>query len=412
MGNRIYNHLFILLVFGVLCATPAGKLLSVAGVEFPSWTGIGEQSSLLEGRTYADLPDLSVEAVEDASFQNGFEEYLSDTIPMRDEAVLLNAAVQRCGIAAGAAMFGYRVYPTFYGSGYVYDAASDRLWPTLRPETQEEAESFERSAAVFTAFSERHPDVRMLFYQVDRSLTSSLNPTHALTASSVDTGFLVEHFYDRLGFDVIDGTCSDPTCYDAAYFKTDHHWTVDEAYTCYQRVLGWFLPDESPVELPDKEQWDVPFYGAVSRLALCMTAEPDFIADYPVLLDGIEVFIDGEKASAFALADWPLYDSGAASDELFANRYAEYFHTDYGLIELRNETASSGTLLVVADSYSNNMERFFAANYQRVYVLDLRHAGIALDSFMESHKVDDLLFLMGSTTLTADSVLDALEPAI
>ena len=163
------------------------------------------------------------------------------------------------------------------------------------------------------------------------------------------------------------------------------------------------------MELPEKVEWDVPFYGAVSRLSLCLTREPDYIADYPVAIDGVDVLIDGEKVDSSALADYQLYHDGDADDALYTNRYAEYFHTDYGIIELCNDHVADGTLLIIADSYSNNMERFFTANYRHVYVVDPRHANVSMDEFMDEHTIDNVLFLMGSTTLVSEPVLDSLN---
>lgn len=74
-----------------------------------------------------------------------------------------------------------------------------------------------------------------------------------------------------------------------------------------------------------------------------------------------------------------------------------------------NNNASKGTLVIVGDSYTHCMERFFAESYRDVYKLDPRHAKFSLTKFLASHHVDDILFLAAPTIAMSKPFLDFLK---
>lgn len=106
-----------LLLGGTLLCTVADR----AGISFPDWMAVNATHSNLEGRNYTKLPNASIDAVMSGKFQNTFESYVADLIPMRDEALLANARMQRLSIVPMSVLAGYNYYPTFFGSSYCYD---------------------------------------------------------------------------------------------------------------------------------------------------------------------------------------------------------------------------------------------------------------------------------------------------
>lgn len=113
-----------------------------------------------------------------------------------------------------------------------------------------------------------------------------------------------------------------------------------------------------------------------------------------------------------SLVHWKNYQAANVGANAFTSRYAECFHTDYGLITLENEESDSRQdLLIVADSYSNCMERFLAVHYRTTYVLDPRHDDETIDAFLAQHQdVSDVLFIMRSPNMLAQATEHALEP--
>lgn len=120
--------------------------------------------------------------------------------------------------------------------------------------------------------------------------------------------------------------------------------------------------------------------------------------------------INGKEASDEDVAHRETYAEGAWDENRYANRYAEYYHGDKGLIEFGNPDASTDAeLLIVTDSYSNSMERLLAAHYRTTYALDPRHTSTTVAQFLEEHdKVSDVVFIMREANLLYETTEKAL----
>ena len=196
------------------------------------------------------------------------------------------------------------------------------------------------------------------------------------------------------------------------WYNTDHHWNVRGAFQAYQRIataLGF--GDELLTPVSELAFDKPPFLGSFARRGLNADYS-DRIIDY--VFDAFPRFsvkINGKKASAQSLAHEKDYQKDTWDDNAYANRYAEYFHTDYASIVLKNKDAdASGELLIVGDSYSNCMERFLASHYKKTYILDPRHTSKSLDTILASHKdIKDVVFVMRSTNLLSQDTRDFLE---
>ena len=381
-------------------------------VPVPEELGLEKNRSYLEGKTYASFPEPTLASFESGEFQDGVESFVADRFPARDGVLLANAAWQRSLIEISAVGFGYGVYPTFYGSDYAYDAPRDEVVQILDSANAEQVQTYERAAEAYRSFAERHPELNCYFYEVDRMSSSTRNPTHDLMGPSVDTEFLDEHFFDLLGDRItrIGGSFVDTDALAEAFFRTDHHWNGAAAYGEYAKMLEVMLSDAEPAQVVDCVTWDnVAFYGSTSRSGLCLADRPDHIVDCLVDISGYEVTINGEFRASEVLNGSGSYERGDVGTDPFTNRYAEYFHGDYGLIRIENSGAQTQeSLLIIGDSFDNVVDRYFAANYATVYVYDPRHANLTVEEFLERYEVDDTLFLMGSTVFPTEQAVEQL----
>ena len=408
---KVTNICFLAAFLIIIGGTVALKGFSTLGVEFPNWTGIGLERSYLEGRKYQDEPRLSIDELLSAEFQDDFDQYVADSIPMRDDVLLLNAAVQQACIRLAALPLGYEVYPTFFDSEYVYDSARDLLATVMSTATNEKIKEYEYAAEVYRAFAERHDELNVYVYRVYRLDASSKNPAYDLIANPVDEDFRTNHFFNALGDDitVIDGPFASYEELVNSYFATDHHWTIEGAYKAYLEVTEALerpaLSSDNCVEVVFE---DVPFWGSLARSGLCLTNSPDVISDYWFEASRVRVLINGEAASLDDVDHYRAYLEGDYSKNDFANHYGGYFHSDYGIIEFYNEEAPEGTLLLVGDSFTNNIERFFSQSYQSVIVVDARHCDLALDEVIDQYGADDVLFLFGTLNPGEDQLLWAM----
>ena len=410
--SNVLDVLAVVLFFAVLCSFGMCWLADKADAPFVSELRLNQDRSNLEGKTYANFPELSRASVLSTDFQEGVESFIADRMPLRDDILLFNAGWQRFLISLSALAHGYEVYPTFFGSSYVYDSAHDALYETLADVDANVQERYVRAANAVSSFAERHPELDTYFYRIDRLSSSSNNPTNVLQNGVVNTEFLSEFYFDLLqGVEIIDGRQDTQEESLDVFFRSDHHWNGNNAYDAYCSILSAMAPDAKTLSDTKLVSYASPeFQGSCARAGLCSLRSPDHIEDYVFDMSAYEIEIDGEPASAQSLQHTMLYQSKEWSTDRFMNRYAEYWHSDFGLIEMRNDSAQTrGALLIVRDSFGAPVERYFADCWQTVYVIDPRYFEGTVEEFLANHEVDDVLFLWGSTNFSSDRAIEWLH---
>lgn len=378
----------------------------------PSWLTAEDAKFLSGGVVEADvLSALSLDGFISGKLQQSLENEVGNSIPAKAKALLWNAKLQRNAIALSNVLFRWDCLPTFYGSVLVAVPGDGRLLEVAHKDTAEAEHLSNSMAAAYEAFAGRHQNLRTFVYFGPDSLNVEGTPTAALMSKPLTYDKIAEPFF-RLAssFTMIDGNVPYKE-FRETWYKTDHHWSIEGAYRAYCKIAEKMgFGDEIVKPSGSVEFQTPPFYGSLSRRSLDSDYW-DFIADYDIDFPDFDVTINGKKRSFESLAHHDLYEKNKKIVEnRFANRYAEYFHNDYGLIEMDNPSAQSDrVLLIVGDSYSNCMERFMAVHYSKTYVLDPRHQDGSIDSFLEEHDdVDDVLFVMRSTNLLSDRTREAL----
>lgn len=360
------------------------------------------QRSTLEGREYQTFPKISDETVSSGGFQDDFEQYVADLIPQRDAVLLTNAALQRKTIELANVPFGYKAYPTFFGSDRILVPEDEVIYQKPQTKLEVTKESLNEAADKCSAVINSDSDVDWAFYLVDRSASSAANPAHSLSANVADYDYLREELLEKLpeSCAVVDGAYYDFSEFKTAYFRTDHHWQIMGGVEAYRKISA-ALGNE-PIEFDAVNVvYPGPFWGSNARRGLACVGGGDIVYDVEYSRSSLEVKIDGKRQSEPSLC--AAYDEGHKKyhkDDIFSNVYADYFHNDYGLIEIENAEKRNGkSLLIVSDSFSNNIERFFAENYQNVYVLDMRFYKGTVKGFLEENDVDDGVFIWQEVNL-------------
>lgn len=410
--SRMRNACFA----SVLCALLSGpSLLLLADsvdVDLPSWVTTEDAAYLSGGIEKANVAKVAnLEGFKNGNLQKEVEKEVGNSIPCKAVALLTNATLQRCAIAASDALFHWGYYPTYFGSGLLLDANNGRLFDV--PERKSEAleERLKTVAGELEDLAERKRDVQIYLYFAPDSQNVLESPTSKLVSEFASYQDMLSVFKSDDGnVTVIDGSVSYGQ-FEQQWYKTDHHWNIAGAYEAYCRIASAMHLDEAVPREYSTVTYDPPsFYGAYSRRAL-FDSSNDVIADYiPNGIDNLKVSIDGEASDYQSLAHSDMYERGGWNSNRFTNRYAEYFHTDYGMIEITNdEVTDGGELLIIADSYSNCMERYLALDFSKTYVMDPRHTDVAADDVLDEHPgINKVLVLMRRTNLTSDDTIKAL----
>lgn len=400
------------IVFSTVCVLLLGCVLITKGLEHSPLSFMVsdacKETSQLEGRDYEHFPELSVGTIANASFQSNFEKYVADSIPYRDQALLLNAGLQRSQISLANRVFGFSCYPTFYGSGYVYVPEHDAVVQTLRAFTPNHETAMGQAADAINALAESYGDVSFYLCALDRASASDANPTADYVSNPLTYTVLDEQLFGELSptITVSRFVYQDEEALFASLYRTDHHWLTSTAYSCYANQIATMLPSTTPAEVVERVSYDdIAFYGACSRTGLCEPREPDHVDDLVIDMSGFTVVRDDKEYGGGVLTHREDYLAGDINTDPYTNRYGEYYHSDWGLWRIDNPDAQTDrSLLIVRDSFGGCMERFFAANYAHVYVVDFRHTDVTVSQLLaENPDIDDVLIMMGWNNLTSEA---------
>ncbi len=395
--QKIRNIVLLVCVSGLLCCTMGFKVLNKLNIPVPSALQTNVERSYLEGRPYTRLPNPSVDSFLSGDFQDDLESYTADALPLRETLLLGKASLQRLSISEMAALLGYDAYHTFFGSGYLHETEGNRLLAARATQSKKVLNGLAASVDSINDFVASNPGYSYYFAMPYRSDVLGIGPLAGLVSEPVDAEFLQSRIFSRLSPDITQINLM-PSSYEEFkedYFKTDHHWNIKGAYKAYCKINE--AMGNASSTLPCGELLTFPtaqFYGSEARSGLDTSIGPDMIQDYEFAVPNHEAWIYGELMPNDFAASTQAYIDGFQPDNPFVNLYADYWHADYGQIVFVNQdNKTSKNLLIVADSFSNPMERMFLSSYSRVYVYDPRYATISLADFLKKYDdIDDILF--------------------
>ena len=192
------------------------------------------------------------------------------------------------------------------------------------------------------------------------------------------------HFLDVLP----EGT--DPS---EVYYRTDHHWTLQGAYLAYRAVCG---ADQLPVLQPEDfrlSRFDNFFGTTRSRSGL------------PALRGDTLECAEPREAVRMTLEDGESFDRLIFPEHAETyDGYAVYLNGNHGMLEIVNESAPGGTLLVFKDSYANCLLPMLAADYRRIVAVDARYyPGTFSEAAAAAGKAVELLFVYSPDSLVNDT---------
>ena len=395
--QKIRNIVLLVCASGLLCCTMGFKVLNKLNIPVPSALQTNVERSYLEGRPYTRLPNPSVDSFLSGGFQDDLESYTADALPLRETLLLGKASLQRLSISQMAALLGYDAYHTFFESGYLHETEGNRLLAAPARQSKKVLNGLAASVDSINDFVASNPGYTYYFAMPYRSDVLGIGPLAGLVSEPVDAEFLQSRIFSRLSPDItqIDLMPSSYEEFKEDYFKTDHHWNIKGAYKAYCKIneamgnTSSTLPCGRLLTFPTAQ-----FYGSEARSGLDTSIGPDMIQDYEFAVPNHEAWIYGELMPNNFAASTQAYIDGFQPDNPFVNLYADYWHADYGQIVFVNQdNKTSKNLLIVADSFSNPIERLFLSSYSRVYVYDPRYATISLADFLKKYDdIDDILF--------------------
>lgn len=191
--------------------------------------------------------------------------------------------------------------------------------------------------------------------------------------------------------------------YKKYFYKTDHHWNYQGSYQGFldiAKMLGINRTEEPKTLYTNHEC----FYGSYSRA----TGNYDYCEEfsfYDLNLPNHKVFIN-QKPDIYNHYD--DYKKHNYEYEINTNYYAFVYGDDFAEIIFDFYQPKEDNLLIISNSYSNAINELIARNFNKTYVVDLRHYKEFFDkdfipkNYIEENDVDKVLVLMSPTFIWDD----------
>lgn len=401
-GNMLMYIRNVIFCF-MLCLFIVGPTICIIAQYFfdlPSWMTSEDATYLSGSNSISDIREvLSYEGWISEDLQNAVEEDINCFIPIKADALLVNARIQRYFICASNSLFAWSWYPSYYGSKRLHSIDNELMEDCPLAIDATTIEKYRFNAECYNAAALNHPEMNFVFAMPDKYF--AINDSWGLISNSVNYEFYRTFFSneldDRIQF--VDLGISDIEEYKEYYFKTDHHWTMDGAYDAYCKIADTLGFGMNLIDKGNSHLYEVDFHGSHARVGLDNDVASDSIKDYEFDLPDFNVYINGVIADdpKNELAAMGLYEAGEAPRRRFINHYSSYYHSDFDSMIIEAQTQRGlGSVAIFGDSYTNNMERLFLEHYDKVYVFDCRtrERHLELSKILDDlESVDDVIIL-------------------
>ena len=331
-----------------------------------------------EKRMLADFPEFTWENIASGNFGDEFEKYLSDHLAGRDLFVGINAYFDM--------IMGRNSLGDIYNAkdGYLINA------PKTNPE-----DTFVKNMNNIESFTVTHDldATLMIIPSAGYIMEDKLPAFHGkyrdgeLFKKACELTPSVRFFDTRshLADSYAEGV--------QVYYKTDHHITSEGSYALYKEYC-----DLVGASYPEKDEYIVERYDGFRGTTYSGNGYFLNGSDTLEIWDsGLEVNVTLEEKDS------------KKTDKLFyrehlhnMDMYPVYLDGNHSYVHIENPRGKSGNLLVIRDSYAQNLAPFLAYNYKNIYMLDMRYYRNNMKVFLEDKNIDSVLYVYGIDTLITD----------
>lgn len=452
---KLYNKISIAVILGVIAA--AAVLLAV----LPR-----PKTSELEKRELAPMPEFSAKALFSGEYFSGIAEHFSDTVPFREQLVVLNSRMKKAmGISS----------PTFYGTvDIVADDEGNSLEETpvqTKPaqtepvpqqtdvtvsekteendsavtETSDVSETTESETTGIADFSNNGivvdgvkmygEDAGVMLFGGNKkqgaryadiinkykSSLGNVNVYNMVVPTSVE--FYLPKKYSKYSssekesIDYIYSCLSpDVTPIDAysklaehtdeyIYLRTDHHWSplgAYYAYTAFCEALGMEYHPITDYTEKVKEGFVGSLYGYTNDITLANAPEQFHYFLPPDVTYSVQTYYYDTLAPKSGGALFHEYVEGANCYGMFLG--ADAIHT-----KITTSTKNGRKIVVFKESYGNAFVPFLVNNFEEIYVIDIRYFGTNAVDYIKKIGATDVLFIDNCFAANTSSLIKHIE---
>lgn len=452
---KLYNKISIAVILGVIALTAV--LLAV----LPR-----PKTSELEKRELAPMPEFSAKALFSGEYFSGIAEHFSDTVPFREQLVVLNSRMKKAmGISS----------PTFYGTvDIVADDEGNSLEETpvqtepaqtepvpqqtdvaVSEKTEENDSAVTETSAVSETTESETTGIAdfsnngivvdgvkmygedagvMLFggnkkqgaryAEIINKYKASLgnvNVYNMVVPTSVE--FYLPKKYSKYSssekesIDYIYSCLSpDVTPIDAysklaehtdeyIYLRTDHHWSplgAYYAYTAFCEALGMEYHLITDYTEKVKDGFVGSLYGYTNDITLANAPEQFHYFLPPDVTYSVQTYYYDTLAPKNGGALFHEYVEGANCYGMFLG--ADAIHT-----KITTSTKNGRKIVVFKESYGNAFVPFLVNNFEEIYVIDIRYFGTNAVDYIKKIGATDVIFIDNCFAANTSSLIKHIE---
>lgn len=435
--KRIYTKIFAFLSSALFVTA-----LTVFGIV--SFLDVDETVSKSENRKLAEKPEFSFSALFDGSYSTDFENYYSDTFPLRESFMSLNSKISsvltRFGGKNDSVIISYDKNDSdFVGEGVELTSKNenaDSVKTTQKKNSTtanggNDKATFKgsilivgkRAMEVFTSSSSMAKDYASLVNKTASAMPqnvkfySMLVPTAAefYSGETYSTGIhsqksVIEKAYGFMSENVVTVDAYshlEKNTDEYIYFRTDHHWTARGAYLGYLAFCE--ASGNTPVDINELESGKIEnFVGSLYKAsnAAVLKKNPDYVEYFKTRVEVDAKVYDDSKMKdgqkVFVVA------RSVNSD----NKYLAFIGGDQPLEKITTSNKNGKKILVIKESYANALVPFLCDNYEEVYVVDPRKTQFDLAEFVGAQSIGEVLAVNYSFAMANKTFTEALNSMI
>ena len=358
-------------------------LLFLANLLTPS-----KKTSDAENRSLAQRPRITAGGLRDGSFAEDFDTYYSDQFVFRNQFIKLK-------------FIGNMLLHIKENNGVLIGKEKYQFEIPAVPDEKLEAKTIQ-SINEYAKVSEGI-ETRMMIVPGSAAILKDKLPVSASVPDQVKD---IKDFYSQIddGIRKIDTVrILKQADSDNLYYKTDHHWTSEGAYTVFKAAaheLGIKKPGRY-----NKYTVSTSFKGSLS------SKSGDFIGK-----DTIEVYVPKSNETDYYVS-YPNAQEKRASiykPEMLdvKDQYLVFFGGNHPLVEINTTAGTGRNLLILKDSYANAFVQFLIPYYDHIIMVDPRYYYDNVNMVVSNYGINEILYLYSADTLFTDTSLsDALEAA-
>ncbi|MEG0250727.1 MAG: DHHW family protein [Peptostreptococcus sp.] len=370
LDYRFYRNLTIVSMLVIV-------VMTVAVMATPS-----QKVSVAENRELQQKPKFSMSKFVDGSYSKDYAKYMSDQFPKRSSFIKTKANMDM--------MFGKKEI------NGVYVCKDGYLMEGFKKADQETTK--EKMDAVNT-FVTSNPKLKtsMMIVPNKVEIYNNLLPANAPVDSQAEYLKELSAMADnKIRFINLIDDFNKVKNSEQLYFKTDHHWTSDGAYTAYLsycKKLGMEPASESTFT---KTLATDKFYGSLYYKNGAQIGSPDDLYLYVQEANNplITKYYDTKKKVP------TLYDPSKLEGR---DPYEVFTGGNHTQIKIRTNVDTDKKLLLVKDSYANSMLPFLVNNYAEINVIDLRYYTGTMEEVINNNDITDVLLLYNVNTFNTDA---------